>query len=368
MPERLEIVLFGVGAIGGRLLRVLEADYPGLHVVGAVDTDPAKAGRRLGEVTPWQRFGSVAIAPDIDSCLAGLPRRPDIALHMTESKPERIEGQLAALLGHGMNVLSASEAMFHPQLRFPDFAARLDAQARATGVTLSGTGINPGFVYDLLPILMARATSGITEVRITRCIDVTGTGPGDIEHVGYGLTPEAFREQLAEGRIVGHMGAPESLALIGEALGLPLDTVTEAWETETAAFPVDSGDASLGVLPPGRVVGITQTASGLVGGRSVVSTRLAMYYTPERFGLVEADTLEIDGALPVRMTIRPALQSLFGAANVLAAAVAPVVAAPPGLQSMLDLPVAGGARGPRLEVDPARPLVPGQVPLRPVPG
>ena len=52
-----DIILFGCGALGSRLLRVLENDYPALNVVGAVDT--ALAGRSLGEACGSGRFGSV---------------------------------------------------------------------------------------------------------------------------------------------------------------------------------------------------------------------------------------------------------------------------------------------------------------------
>lgn len=358
------VVLFGVGAMGGRLLRVLEADYPGLEVVAAVDRDAAKAGRTLGEVTGWNRFGGVRIAPDLPTALAAVPARPDVLVHMTESKPHLIREQLLAALAAGLNVVSAAESMFHPGLRFGQFAAELDAAAKAAGVSIAGTGINPGFSYDVLPLVLARGTSAVRRVTIHRCIDVTGTGPGDIEHVGYGLTREAFRERVADGRIVGHMGGPESLVTLAEHLDLAIDEITEEWDLETASFPVDSGDPTLGVLPPGRVVGITQRARALRGAEEVLGTTLAMYYQPERFDLIEEDRIEIEGAMPVNITIRPAMQSLFGAANIVANTIAPLAGAAPGLLSPLDLPTGGGVRSvTRYRLDPARQMRAGYVPV-----
>lgn len=358
-----DIVLFGCGALGTRLLRVLERDYPAIEVVGAVDHDPVMAGRTIGDLGHSARFAGVPVMPDLAGCLGALPRLPRALVHMTESKPERIEAQLIRALDAGLNVVSAAESMFHPALRFAGFADRLDAAARRAGVSITGMGINPGFSYDTLPLLLARATSGITSVRIRRCIDVTGTGPGDIEHVGYGLTPEAFRDGVAAGSIVGHMGAPESIALLAEFLDLGIDGVTERWETETAGFEVDSGDATLGILPPGRVIGITQFAEGRRGDDDVLQTRLAMYYAPGRFGLTESDEIEIEGAMPVRMRIEPAVQSLFGAANFVASAILPAIDAAPGLRNGLDLPVAGRRSARRYRVDGTRMMAPGQVPL-----
>ncbi len=359
-----DIILFGCGALGSRLLRALEQDYALVRVVGAIDHAPSKAGRTLGEVCGTTRFADVPVSPDLDTCLRGLATRPDALIHMTESKPAHIEAQLMAALDAGLNVLSAAESMFYPWLRFPEFSARLDAKAREKGVTLLGTGINPGFSYDTVPLLLARATGTVTSVTINRTIDVTGTGPGDIEHVGYGLTPEAFHAGVARGDIVGHMGAPESLALMGDYLNVALDEVRERWDLETADFPVDSGDAMLGILPPGRVVGIRQYAEGYRDGELVMQTCLSMYYQPERFGLTECDEIMIEGSMPVRLRIEPALQSLFGAANVLASAIIPTVQMAPGLQNALQMPIVGPRSGLRHTTDPARAPTPGFVPLR----
>ncbi len=357
-------VLFGVGAMGGRLLRVLEADYPSVEIVAAIDTDAAKIGRTLADVTGYQRFGSVKIVGDLASALAGISGKPDVLVHMTESKPHLIKEQLLDALNAGLNVVSAAESMFYPGLRYGEFAEALDSAARASGVSITGTGINPGFSYDVLPLVLARGTSAVKRLTIHRCIDVTGTGPGDIEHVGYGLTPEEFNRRIANGRVEGHMGAPESLIRIADALNLEIDEITEAWDLETADFEVDSGDPTLGILPPGRVIGITQRARALHQGREVLSTSLAMYYQPEKFDLVEEDRIEIDGAMPVKMSIKPAMQSLFGAANIMANTIVPLADAEPGLVSPLDLPTGGTVRGvSRYAVDPSRQTRPGYLPV-----
>lgn len=373
MPESssrpIPVVLFGLGALGSLVVRCLAQGYPLIHVVGAVDNDPAKAGRRLADLYPdFASAGDVVVAATLSECLARCSVAPELLYHLTESAPERIEGQLLEALEAGLDVLSASEAMFHPALRHRDFAARLDAAARAKGVTISGTGINPGFSFDSVPLMLARATSGVQRVTITRAIDVTGTGPGDIDHVGYALWPKEFEEKIASGRIVGHMGMPESIAAIAERLGLEIDRVEERWDTAIADFPVDSGTPSLGMIEPGRVIGITQTGLGLRGSETVIRMSLIMYYDPERFGIAVADTIDIEGAHHIRASLKPAALSLFGAANVIVNATADVRAAPPGLYDMLDAPLAGTRRGGfRYELDPAASLRPGAVPLKRVP-
>lgn len=361
--RRINLVLFGVGALGALVTRCIAAGHPRLAIVAAVDHDPAKIGRRLGDLVPEAREGAdIVVAPDLATALRNADATPDLLLHMTVSEPELIEPELMAAIERRLDIVSASEAMFHPALRHAAFAARIDAAARAHGVTVTGCGINPGFVMDAVPLLLARATSGISAIRLSRLIDVTGTGPGDIQHVGYGLTEPEFRAGIAAGRIHGHIGLPESFACLAERLDLPLDRVEERWETTLADRPIDSGTPLLGMIQPGRIVGIAQEAVGYSGERAILTARLTMFYQPWEFGLEEADIIEIDGAHKIRAAVRPANVSLFGAANVIVNAALDVADAPPGLLNHLDLPIAGSRRGGwQAVLDPARPAEPGRI-------
>ncbi|CAH1691689.1 4-hydroxy-tetrahydrodipicolinate reductase [Hyphomicrobiales bacterium] len=359
------IVLYGVGALGGLVMKALQADYPMIRVVGAIDHDPAKTGKRLQELFPMNEgIDGIVVAPDLKSCLEAVGEKVDVVLHMTESKPAAIEAQLGEILEAGINVVSAAESMFYPGLRYSGFTERLHALAVSKGVTITGAGINPGYIFDAIPLTLARATSDVKSVTLTRAIDVTGTGPGDIEHVGYGLWPDEFKQKIAAGQIEGHMGMPESIVLIAERLNMDIDRIEERWETETASFPVDSGDASLGILEAGRVIGISQYAEGKRGDETVISMSLIMYYQPEKFGLEIADRIEIVGAHHIRASLVPAALSLFGAANTVVNCVQDVLSAAPGVANILDFGMGGANRsGFTYAVDPDQPPRPGRMSL-----
>jgi hypothetical protein len=373
---KLRAIIWGFGSLGMLMVKAFAAGVTDIRIVGIVDHAPHLVGKRASDLSAEaKQLGlDIVVCPTLEACLAMLKEPADVVYHMTESVLEAIEGQLVAALDAGLDVISASEAMFYPALRYPAIAARLDAAAKRNDVALVGCGINPGFVFDALVLTLARITTAATKVDIKRCIDVTGTGAHDIDHVGYGLTPEDFRAKIASGRIVGHMGMPESIALVAERLGMGIERVEESWDIETAEFPVDSGTDALGILPPGRVIGITQHGRAYEGDVERIHMRLAMYYQPAKFGLEESDDIVIEGAQRIHCALTPAAISLQGAALHIVNTTHDVATAPPGLANVLDFAMGGRPRGLFSYVsDPANPPKPGKVwlaktPLAKMPG
>jgi 4-hydroxy-tetrahydrodipicolinate reductase len=352
------VILWGLGALGGRMMKAFAAGIPDVRIVGAIDHDKKLAGKRLGALFEGAPSPDIIVQPTLEACMAGLDEAADVIYHMTESVLAAIQGQLEGAMAVGLNVISASEAMFHPALRFRPIADSLDRVARKHGVSITGCGINPGYVFDSLPLVLARVSSAITGVTINRVIDVHGTGPHDIDHVGYALWPAEFDEKIKTGRIVGHMGMPESIAAIAERMNIPIDRIDESWETSTAKFPVDSGSA-LGMIEPGRIIGIAQQGVGMVGERRAIVMRLVMFYEPARHGLVEADEIIIEGTHRVHCKLTPAAISIFGAGLMIINATHDLINAPPGLHSILDFSMGGNRRGLyRLALDPKRPPTP----------
>jgi 4-hydroxy-tetrahydrodipicolinate reductase len=360
---KLRVVLWGLGALGTQVMKAFAAGVPDIRILGIVDHAPHLAGKKASDVNAEAKALGLdfVIQPTIEAGLDALKEPVDVVYHMTESVLSAIEGQLTLLLDRGIDVISASEAMFYPNMRAPEFSARIDAVAKRNGVAITGVGINPGFVFDALVLTLARITTAVKSVRIQRCIDVYGTGAHDIDHVGYGLTPEDFRAKIASGRIVGHMGMPDSIALVAERLGMSIDRIEESWDIETADYPVDSGAPALGILPPGRVIGITQHGFGYEGNVEKIRMDLAMYYSPEKFGLTESDDIVIDGSHRVHCALTPAAVSIQGAGLHIANTTHDIVAAKPGLVNMMDFGMGGRPRGMfRYKLDPKKAPEPGK--------
>jgi hypothetical protein len=315
-------MLFGLGAIGVGIGR-LAAQRGELEIVGAVDSAPDKAGRPLSDVlgaSPNGRHEPI-IAADAEQALA--ETRPQVVLHATGSYLPDVLPQLIACCRAGVNVVSTCEELSFPWQRHPELAKRIDAEAKAGGVTVLGTGVNPGFVMDTLAVVLSGVCQRVERVRLARIVDVSTRREQLQRKVGVGLSADEFRARVATGRF-GHVGLKESCWLLAEGLGWRLDGLEETIEPVAGAG--------------GKGAGVRQTATGTQGGRTVIEAVVQMSTNVER----PRDEIEIEGAPPVRMTIEGGIMGDLATAAIIVNAVPRVVAHAPGLITMLDLPIVAG--------------------------
>ncbi|MCH8064198.1 MAG: dihydrodipicolinate reductase [Chloroflexi bacterium] len=316
-------VLFGIGPIGAGIGR-LAAQREEIELAGAIDSAPDKAGRRLYDVLELDPpAGKPNPVIEADAAAALASAKPDVVLHATSSYLVDTAPQLIACAQAGANVVSTCEELSYPWLRHPELAKQLDAEAKANGVTLLGTGINPGFVMDTLAVTLGGVCQTIERIRLTRIVDVGTRRPQLQRKVGVGLSAEEFREKAAAGRF-GHVGLKESCWLIAAALGWRFDEITETLE------PVAG--------PDGAVAGQLQTVRGVVDGRTVIEAVVQMSIDAER----PRDEIEIEGTPSVRMVLEGGVPGDQATPSVIVNAVPGVIAHSGGLATMLDLPPAAG--------------------------
>jgi 4-hydroxy-tetrahydrodipicolinate reductase len=111
--------------------------------------------------------------------------------------PEQVIDDLCRILRSGRDVLDVTMTpLAYPPL-LPDAAKLLEEACLAGGSTFYYGGINPGFATDLLPALVASGVRQVESVEITEYFDVsTYMDAILLEKLGFGLTPEAYREQV----------------------------------------------------------------------------------------------------------------------------------------------------------------------------
>src|SRR5271170_2390998 len=300
-----------------------------LDIVGAVDKDPAKAGRDLGEVVgakdaPW----GVTVSAAAVSVLA---KPVDVVVHTTSSYLPNVMDELLECLSAGCCVISTCEELAYPFRKHPELSAKLDAAAKEEGVALVGTGVNPGFVMDKLVLVLSAATQRVDFARAVRIVDASKRRLPLQKKIGAGMTPEEFRQQVDAG-VIKHHGLPESVAMVADGLGIDVDEITETIEPVIAEVSLRTEFLEVAA---GQVAGVHQIARGTSSGKDKVYMELKMYVGAKN----PADTIELEGEPRLTLTIPGGTHGDIATAAVVVNAIPIILAAPAGLRTSRDLPL-----------------------------
>ncbi len=322
--KKIRVIAFGLGPIGSGIARVIAA-RPDFQIIGAVDIDPAKAGQDLGRVIGLGRDLKVKVS---DDAAAVLKKPADVVIHSTSSSLAKVEPELGQIIRARHNIVSTCEELAQPWAR-KKVAQRVDALAKKFKVSVLGTGINPGFMMDTLPILLTGVCQEVKCVRVRRVVDASKRRQPLQKKIGTGMTVDHFNARA--GKEIRHVGLAESVGLIARALRWKLDKVEEVIEPVVARQPVKTEYFE---VEPGFVTGVHQVGYGLKNGERVVELELRMSVDAGD----SVDEIWIDGKPQLHSVIHGVHGDLSTAA-VAANSVRRVVAAPPGLVTMADIPI-----------------------------
>ncbi|MGD9047018.1 MAG: dihydrodipicolinate reductase [Anaerolineae bacterium] len=327
MSDKICIIQYGLGPIGSAVARHV-VERAGLELVGAVDIDPAKVGRDAGQVIGLDHALGFGVAKNLKGVLARTGA--DLVLHTTSSYFDQFKDQVVEILAAGLDIVSTAEELSFPWLAHPEEAAEIDALARRAGKTVLGTGVNPGFIMDALPLSLTAICQRVDRVEVTRIINAsTRRGPFQAK-IGSGMTVEAFNAKMAEGRM-GHVGLPESVGMVFDTLGRKLARY------ESAVEPVVADDAVATEhfeVQPGQVRGLKQVAKGYTDeGEFMTLTFIAALEAGE-----DGDTVKITGKPDLEVRLKGTNGDLATVA-IAVNAVRRVKEAAPGLVTMRDLPI-----------------------------
>jgi len=324
--SKIRTIHYGLGPIGSGIAR-LAAQRASLEIVGGIDVDEQKVGRDMGEVIGLGQ--PLGLMVSSDSVALFSRTKADVVLHSTGSYLEQIRPQLVEIIEAGLNIVSTCEELAYPQAQHPDLAKELDTLAKEHGVTVLGTGVNPGFAQDTIAIVATGVCQDVKHITVTRIVEAGERRLQLQRKVGAGLTVAEFEEK-AKKREIRHVGLEESLTMVAHALGWQLDKVKENIEPVIAEKPVKSRFVE---VKEGQVSGVHQVARGIKGGQELIVLHLYMHIGAENPG----DSVAIEGTPDIELTIKGIHGDLATAAMAVNA-VPKVVSAPPGLVTMRDLP------------------------------
>ena len=322
----IRVLHVGLGPIGLGIVRQC-ASRKGFRIVGAVDVDPDKIGKDLGDVAELGRVLKVPVQGKLGAAIKS--GKPDVVVLCTSSSLEKVADQIGAVLKHKLPIVSTTEELAYPWYSNKKLARKIDAQARKAKVAVLGTGVNPGFTMDALPITLTGVCERVDSIRVERIQDAAVRRLPFQQKIGAGLTPAQFEEKVAGGS-VRHVGLTESVAMIADAMGWKLDRITDDIGPKVAGKPTKSEFLT---VQKGQVAGIVQTGTGYRGDEPLVTLHMEAYLgAPESY-----DAVIVKGSPDLHMKIDGGVHGDVATASITVNSIPKVLEAPAGLQTMRSM-------------------------------
>jgi 2,4-diaminopentanoate dehydrogenase len=272
------VIMWGTGACGIFGLRHIMR-HPELELVGVRVFSPEKDGKTAGEIAgmPDGRGADVVATRDEDALVA---LEADAVVFMdsdrTLSDP-RVPGtetyamvdKMCRLLESGKNVVATTVVgMCHPPLFGPSVYDRIEAACAKGGTTIFTTGIEPGFMGDVVPLVFSSLSQDIESIRTTQFLDYSQYHhEGTFHAYGFGKRPDdpSLAETAHSNR---YMTAWEVVPhIVADGLGVALDEVRLRTFVETTPFAFDT---FAGRIEPGTIAAHRFEIVGIVGGKEKI--------------------------------------------------------------------------------------------------
>ncbi|MFV0499799.1 MAG: 2,4-diaminopentanoate dehydrogenase [Bacilli bacterium] len=333
--RNVKVAIWGFGAMGAGMAEML-LNKKGVEITGVCDLNPNYVGKSIFEILNKENtYGKeVLVSSNIDDVV--YKGAADVCLVATDSFTAKAYDKLVKVMECGINVVSTAEEMAYPKAQEPELAKKLDEVAKANGVSVLGTGINPGLMMDLLAVCITGAMTEINHVECKRVNSLSPFGPAVMEEQGVGITVDEFNKGVETNTLAGHVGFEESIMMINDALGFNVDKM------ETQMKPIVTSvdrKSPYGFAAAGNVAGVNMTGQGLENGKVVIDMIHPQQIEPELEGTNTGDYINLKGSPNINMSITPEVDGGIGTIAMCVNMIPHVINARPGLKTMIDLPV-----------------------------
>jgi hypothetical protein len=322
----IRVLHFGLGPIGVGVVKQV-AERKGFKIVGAVDIDPAKVGRDLGEVARLDRTLRIKVSDNARNAIKSA--KPDVVVLCTSSSLKRVLDQMETIIKLKVPIVSTTEELAYPTKANMRYARAIHQIAKKAKVAVLGTGVNPGFVMDALPIMLTGVCERVEAIRVERIQDARIRRLPFQQKIGAGLTREQFQRKVDDGS-VRHVGLTESVSMIAEALGWKVDKITDEIHPRIATETVASEFLA---VDPGYVCGIVQDGVGYRDGKEIITLHMEAYLgAPESY-----DSVDVTGSPALKMKIAGGVHGDIATASIVVNSLPKILEATPGLHTMRDM-------------------------------
>ncbi|MGY5856514.1 MAG: hypothetical protein RTS72_07925 [Candidatus Thorarchaeota archaeon] len=330
MSKPFRVIQIGFGSLGRHITSsILNRDN--LELMSVVDVNPELVGRPIDRLLQDEIESEITLTDNLQTVLKAIPA--DVAIIATSSSLEAVAPTIEACLESGLDVISICEELSFPYQKKPSLSKKLDAFAKRKEKTVLGTGINPGYLMDLLPIVLTGPCQSVDSIHVTRRMNSSHRKPSFQKKIGTGMTNEEFRKNIDEGHITGHVGLVESIQMIDAALNLGLDEIEEL---PPEAIVAESKTTSpFTTIEKGDVLGLKSVGVGKRKGEQVVTLDFQAYAeaTPQY------DEVIIEGLPRMQQRIEGGVQGDHGTIGMMLNLIPIVIDESPGLKTMKDIPV-----------------------------
>lgn len=349
------VVVWGTGFVGKMVIAEI-VEHPLFDLVGVGVSNPAKAGRDVGEICGLGTALGLAATDDVDALIA---LKPDAVVHYgpTAAHADANIDVITRFLRAGIDVCStAMTPWVWPAMHLnpPNWIQPVTEACEAGGASCFTTGIDPGFANDLFPLTLMGLCSEVKTVRASELLDYTNyTGDYEFE-MGIGRPP-GYRPLLESPEIL-IMAWGATVPMIAHAAGITLDEITTSWEKWVT--PTDRKSAK-GVIAAGNVAAVRFTVNGRWGGQTRIQlehvNRIGADAAPDWPTGSDNDVYRVDIEGTPSISQETAFRFTDGSGRDAAAAgclatglralnaVPAVNDLPPGWVTALDLPLIPGA-------------------------
>lgn len=317
-------ILVGAGPLGINLYKqaLQRNDILITHVV---DIDPALEGRDMGDYAGIDKTN--VFIQNSHKNIEGA----EVAILATVSDLAGIGPQLIALIETGFPVVTTCEEMFFPWGNSEEWCVKIDEAAKAKNVAVLGTGVNPGFLMDALPMMLTGVCNVVDRIEVRRYQDAQFRRIPFQKKIGAGLSVEEFEKKKNAG-VLRHVGLTESMHFIAHQLNWHLDRTEDKIEPVIAEKNFES--EALHIIS-GYISGIRQTGRGFVDGEEKIKlTFEASVGEPESY-----DEIEIFGTPHIRSRIMGGVHGDIATCSIILNACRSILRAAPGLRTMADIPM-----------------------------
>ncbi len=243
LDRSIRVVQWATGNIGTRSLRAV-IKHPGIELVGLWVYGDAKVGTDAGELCGLTPTGVLA-TQSIDEIVA---LRADCVLYMPKSLNA---DEVCTLLASGSNVVTTRGEFHRRESMEPGLRARIEAACIVGNSSIHSTGSSPGFITEALPFVLTSLQRRLDRLEIDEFANLSQRPSPDLlfNVMGFGRTPS----EIAQRRFThGAVSFGPSLALVADALGLPLDSIEGSGEIAVATRTIE---IAAGTIEAGTVAG-----------------------------------------------------------------------------------------------------------------